>query len=84
MAAYPPIVTPMDMSFESGARTLSRGLRTGSAGIAGLGALLLALAVIRRGEPRKTLVYRTTLRPGQSLRVALTRPALDQPQPPKS
>ncbi|MBI5156403.1 MAG: hypothetical protein HZA58_00165 [Acidimicrobiia bacterium] len=65
----------MDVSLESGARTLSRGLRTGSAGVAGLGALLLALAIIGRSEPRKTLVYRTTVRAGESLRIAMVTPA---------
>jgi len=65
----------MDVSLQSGARTLSKGLRTGSPGLAGLGALLLALVVIRRTEARSALVHRTTVRPGESLRVTLTKPA---------
>jgi len=72
----------MDMSLQTGARALSRGLRTGSPGIAGLGALLLALAVIRRDKPRRTLVYRTTLGPGQFLRVGLVKPESAPPPSP--
>ncbi len=64
----------MNVSLESGARTLARGLRTGSPAVAGLGALLLALVAIRRGETRRTLEYRGTLRPGQALRVGLFKP----------
>ena len=64
----------MRISLEDGARTLAKGLRTSSPQVAGLGALLLALAVIRRTEqPRRTLVSRTTVRSGESLRIDLVR-----------
>jgi len=38
--------------------------------------------VIRRDKPRRTLVYRTTLGPGQFLRVGLVKPESAPPPSP--
>jgi hypothetical protein len=65
----------MDVSLRSGARTLSRGLRTGNAGVAALGALVVAVAYLRMSrQPERTLIHAARVRPGQSLRVVVTRP----------
>ncbi len=63
----------MDVSLRSGARTLCRGLRTGNAGVAALGAVVLAVAYLRN-QPERTLIHAAGVRPGQSLRVVVTRP----------
>lgn len=61
------------ISLNNGARVLSKGLRTSSAGLAAVGAAILALVAIRRIEAgEKTAVYRTKLRPGESLEVVVS------------
>jgi len=65
----------MEVSLRSGARTLSRGLRTANAGVAALGAIVLAVAYLRVSNQReRTLVHAATMQPGQSIRMVLTRP----------
>lgn len=51
-----------------GFKMLSRGLRRGVPANAVLGTALVALALLRRKRPREVL-YQTTLKPGQSLRI---------------
>ena len=58
------------ISLHNGARILSKGLRTSSPPTAALGAFILALVAIRRIEAADPpAVYRTKLRPGESLEV---------------
>lgn len=63
----------MELSLQSGARTLSKGLRTSDPKTAALGAAILALAYIRSQRPTETLTHIVRLRPGQSLEVAVIR-----------
>ena len=56
-----------------GARALARGVRTGDAALAGLGAALLALGWLRR-EPKRELIYSRTLKKGEALRIKLAKP----------
>ncbi len=64
------------LAFVDAARRLSRGIRSGNAGLAALGALLVARAIIRAtATPRRELVYSTRLRRGQEMKVAFR----DQP-----
>jgi hypothetical protein len=61
------------ISLHNGARVLSKGLRTSSAGLAAVGAAILALVAIRRIEAgEKPVVYRTKLRPGESLEIVVS------------
>lgn len=62
----------MEVSLLSGARTLSKGLRTSDPKTAAFGAALLALVVIRRLGERDTLVHVARLHRGQSLRVVVS------------
>lgn len=58
------------ISLQDGARILSKGLRTSTPSTAALGAAILALVAIRRIEAADPpAVYRTKLRPGESLEV---------------
>ena len=68
---HPSKLRVMDrLSLHNGARVLSKGLRTSSAGLAALGAAILALVAIRRIErSEKPVVYRTKLRRGESLEI---------------
>ena len=61
----------MDVSLRSGARTLSRGLRTSSPAVAALGAALLALAYLRN-EKRDESPQVIRVRPGEAIRVVVT------------
>ena len=61
------------ISLQNGARVLSKGLRTSSAGLAAVGAAILALVAIRRiEEGARPAVYRTKLRPGESLEIVVS------------
>ena len=64
----------METSLRSGARTLSRGLRTADAGVAALGAAILALAYLRTTGGDRRLVHSAKVKPGQSIRVVVTHP----------
>lgn len=67
----------MDITLASGARTLSRGLRTANPALAALGAAMLAILVVRASEPRqRVLMHRSTMRSGESLQIAVSA---DQP-----
>lgn len=68
----------MELSLQSGARTLSRGLRTSDPKTAALGAAILVWAYIRNQREGETLTHVVRLRPGQSLEVAVVR---DEPPP---
>lgn len=60
----------MRSSLQAGARLLSKGLRTSSPAHAGLGAALIAIALVRAGEAKEVPArYRTRLRPGEELRI---------------
>jgi hypothetical protein len=63
----------MKVSFDSGARTLSKGLRTSDPKTAALGAAVLALAYIRNQRQTESLTHVVRLRPGQSLEVVVVR-----------
>ena len=62
------------LGFESGARLLSKGLRSASALVAGIGAAMIALEVARRLSADTTEPVRIRLKPGQSIRVVVRRP----------
>lgn len=63
----------MDISLSSGARTLSRGLRTSSPAVAALGAALLALAYLSNEEQDEAPQV-IKVRPGEAIRVVVSRP----------
>ena len=63
----------MELSLQSGARTLSKGLRTSDPKTAALGAAILALAYIRTQREVETRTHVVRLRPGQSLEVVVVR-----------
>jgi len=59
----------------AGSRRLLAGIRQGNAGLTLLGALVAAYGLIRRLDgPRQELIYSGTVRRGQSIEIAVTRP----------
>ena len=66
-------ISQMELSLQSGARTLSKGLRTSDPKTAALGAAILALAYIRNQREVETRTHVVRLRPGQSLEVVVVR-----------
>ncbi len=62
------------------ARTLAGGARRGNAALAGLGAALLAVGLLRRkAAPRRRLLYARTLSEGEALRITVQGPK-DEPE----
>ncbi len=58
-----------------GLKYLARGVRTGNAGFAGLGAALAAYGWLkRRARPKRELLYARTLKRGDALRISLLGP----------
>jgi hypothetical protein len=57
----------------SGARALARGARSGSSALAGLGAALLAVGLLRR-QPKRELIFSKKLKKGEALRIQLVEP----------
>ncbi len=55
-----------------GSTALARGTRTGSGGLTALGLLLLLWARARRRRTRGERIYQRRVKPGQSLRIAVT------------
>lgn len=65
----------VDISLISGARRLTRGIRTGNVGVAVVGAILTAMAIARRGSgPKSELVQVVKVKPGQTVEISVTRP----------
>lgn len=63
----------MEARFLQGVRRMSRGIRTGNAGMALAGAALAAWAFVRRTDgPAEQLVQVLKVRPGDEIRVAVT------------
>ncbi len=56
-----------------GSVALARGTRTGSSGLSALGTALLVVGAARRRKKRGELIYRAKLKPGQALRLRVTR-----------
>jgi hypothetical protein len=55
-----------------GARALAGGARKGNSALAGVGAAMVAVALLRRvAGPRRRLLYAHTLAEGESLRIAV-------------
>ena len=55
-----------------GARVLAGGARKGNSALAGAGAAMVAVALLRRAAgPRRRLLYARTLEEGESLRIAV-------------
>jgi hypothetical protein len=55
-----------------GARALAGGARKGNGALAGVGAAMVAIALLRRtGGPRRRLLYARTLEEGETLRIAV-------------
>ncbi len=57
------------------ARTLAAGARPGNTALAGLGAAVLAVGLLRRRAPsRRRLLYARTLSEGETIRIAVRGP----------
>ena len=64
----------MDSGFVRGVRLMSRGIRTGNAGVAGLGTALAAWALVTRtADPAREPVQVLEVRPGDEIRVVVIR-----------
>lgn len=64
----------MESTFLRGVRQMSRGIRTGNAGIAAVGTALAAWALIKHtAGPSRQLVQVLDVRSGDEIRVVVTR-----------
>ena len=67
----------MNIGFRKGVRLLGRGLRKGDAGAATVGAVLVAMAIVRwTSTPERELIRTEKVKRGRTLRIEVSGPQM--------